>query len=77
MRNGALVVPGSWFQADLSAVLPNMYFRATYAPLDLESMDKALSRVGEAIKTVFGLVGGKGVNGVSTTNGEMNGGLET
>lgn len=55
IQNGALVVPGSWFQADATAVLPNMYFRTTFASLPCEQMTEAIRRFGVAIRLSFGL----------------------
>ena len=52
-------------------MLPNMYLRATYAPLAYESMEMAISRVGEAIKIVFGREFRDEVNGKG--NGIVNG----
>ncbi|KAH0533511.1 hypothetical protein GP486_008999, partial [Trichoglossum hirsutum] len=55
VENGALVVPGSWFQADPDAVLPDMFFRVTYASLPREQTTEAIMRLGAAIRKCFGV----------------------
>jgi DNA-binding transcriptional MocR family regulator len=52
-RADFFVVPGSWFQADPAAILPNLFIRFTYAALDIENIPIAVGRFNEALRESF------------------------
>ncbi|KAH0541697.1 hypothetical protein FGG08_003860 [Glutinoglossum americanum] len=55
IESGALVVPGSWFQADQDAELPELFFRVTFASLNCEDTAEAIKRFGVAVRACFGV----------------------
>lgn len=51
--SGVLVARGSWFLTEKDKPPPGLYFRATYAAASPENMDKAINRLGQAIRDSF------------------------
>lgn len=66
LKEGCLMIPGSWFKSDGQSVPPQpvenaeednyVFFRGTYAAVPLDQLTKGLERFGVAVKKEFGLV---------------------
>ncbi|KAA8905463.1 pyridoxal phosphate-dependent transferase [Sphaerosporella brunnea] len=55
VASGVLVTPGSYFMADQENELEKVFFRATFAAAEFDTMSEAIRRFGLAIRKVFGL----------------------
>ncbi|KAH6887072.1 pyridoxal phosphate-dependent transferase [Thelonectria olida] len=53
IKQGALVARGSWFYATAGKAHPDVFYRITFAAATLDKIDEALSRFGQALRTVF------------------------
>ncbi|KXH66695.1 aromatic amino acid aminotransferase, partial [Colletotrichum salicis] len=50
---GVLCARGSWFRTEQATPLKDLFFRATFASASEQDMDKAIQRLGAAIKESF------------------------
>jgi aromatic amino acid aminotransferase I len=55
VAHGTLVMKGSWFQAEKGVYSDTMFFRATYAAARFGQIDEAIRRLGDALRSSFGL----------------------
>jgi aromatic amino acid aminotransferase I len=55
VAHGTLVMKGSWFHAEKSVPSDTMFFRATYAAARFGQIDEAIRRLGDALRSSFGL----------------------
>lgn len=55
IEKGALLMRGSWFQAEKNLEHDTMFMRATYAAAPFDKINEAIRRFGEAVRESFGL----------------------
>ena len=65
-----LVSKGSWFRAERGqGEGENMFFRTTFAAASEVQLTEGIKRLGQGIRTVFGLESANEVNGTKEANG--------
>ena len=70
ISRGVLVSKGSWFLAERGhSESDGMFFRTTFAAASELQLTEGIKRLGEGIRTVFGLEPAKESNGTNGTNG--------